>query len=474
MNIFFLLLLTVVQFVTGNGLIALFRLRLLPLMHFSLLLLCGVAISAFIPFLLELLTVPLTAFSISCGLLAACILCNLRIREARLLMTEQLKGLRLRFRLYTLPYLLVIGCIVLISIWRCYYLPPTPRDFTSGPEVIAEYAVKEKSMINSVFTVNLETTNNQFKPPFLTALQVIYKYAGFPFGQVWLCTIFVAFLMFMYSALRMTLHPVIAGWLLVVFLAIPEMYAYTFMALFDYTNAVFFFLSCWYLFEFFREKHLRLLMFSAFLMAVATYVRSETLVFGGFLALAILAYCIRNRLGITRLLKWSAAFLLPSAIVYLFCVKVYISYYLPASYPIGDLVNYHFTDLTPLFRRFRDMNLELIFSKLGLRYYGYFIYLFILIAMVNLSYKRELSPAGRNWLFAILVIYLGLPILGYLLPLMDLYNTTKRGLFKLFPLMLLYLANTPLLIMISDRIIAWERAEPVVVTGEQMGKEESF
>src|SRR5687768_7528733 len=217
MNIFLLVLLTLLQFVTGHGLITIFRLRLVPVMHFSLSLLCGIAIGAFIPFLLELLTVPLTAFSIFSGLLFTCVLCNLCFREASLLMTEQLKKLRFRFKLYKLPYIVVIGCLVLISIWRCYYLPPTPRDFTSGPEVIAEYAVREKSMVNSVFTVNLETTNNQFKPPFLTALQVIYKYAGFPFGQVWLSTVFIAFLLFMYSALRMTIHPLIAGWLLVVF-----------------------------------------------------------------------------------------------------------------------------------------------------------------------------------------------------------------------------------------------------------------
>jgi hypothetical protein len=40
--------------------------------------------------------------------------------------------------------------------------------------------------------------------------------------------------------------------------------------------------------------------------------------------------------------------------------------------------------------------------------------------------------------------------------------------------MLLYLSNTPVLIMISGRIAAWEMGEPVVAREVQVGKEESI
>ena len=57
---------------------------------------------------------------------------------------------------------------------------PTSRDALSGPEAIAEFAVREHSMINSFFNIDLSTTNNQFKSPFLISLQMICKMAGFP------------------------------------------------------------------------------------------------------------------------------------------------------------------------------------------------------------------------------------------------------------------------------------------------------
>jgi hypothetical protein len=125
-------------------------------------------------------------------------------------------------------------------------------------------------------------------------------------------------------------------------------------------------------------------------------------------------------------------------------------------YNIGELVNSNLGDLSPFFTRFSEINEKLLFSELGVGYYGYFIYFFLLLLLLELVVKRKLTPATRNWLYAVLVIYLGFPLLGYLLPLLDLNNSTKRGLFKLFPLMLLYMANNSLLVAWSQRITKWE------------------
>src|SRR6201999_4239430 len=102
-----------------------------------------------------------------------------------------------RLRLYELPYLLIIGFLVFVSVWRSYYEPPTSRDTLSGPEAIAEFAVREHTMINSFFSIDLWSTNNPFKSPYLVSLQMVYKLAGFPFGQVWLSTVFISFTLFL-------------------------------------------------------------------------------------------------------------------------------------------------------------------------------------------------------------------------------------------------------------------------------------
>ncbi|WP_315821985.1 hypothetical protein [Paraflavitalea speifideaquila] len=358
---------------------------------------------------------------------------------------------RFRIKLYELPFLLVLAVIVMVSAWRCFYYPPSPRDLTSGAEVIAEYTVKEKTMVNSVFTVNLETTNNQFKPPFITSLQVIYKYAGFPFGQIWLSTLFICFLIFLYHALCLKIHRILAGMLMLIFLAIPEMYAYTFMALFDYSNAVFFFLGTYFMITYFKSNKRNDLAMAGLLMGFATYIRSETLILVGILTLAILWRHIKKWESLASLLSTGLYFLLPAVIFYVLSITVHVNYYLPQKYDVEGLVNQHLLDLTPIWERLKAMNKELIFSEHGIQLYAYSFFIFLLVLLCDLIFSVKLNPGSRNWLFAVLVIYCGLPVLGYLLPLLDIANSTKRGLFKIFPLMIMYMGSSSLLIRVTQK-----------------------
>ena len=247
-----IILLTLVQFIAGAGLITLLRCRLRTGIFLPVSVLLGLGVFSTLPFILQLLFIPITRTAVFLGLLLFSLLPYVQFPRQFREIKQAFTGLRFKFRLYEIPFIALTLFILFISIWRCYYFPPVPRDLTSGPEVIAEYTIREKTMINSVFSVDLETTNNQYKPAYLTSLQVIYKYAGFPFGQVWLSVIFAFFTLFLYQAMNLYIHRLLSGFLLIAFLVIPEMYAYTFMALFDYSNAIYFCLSVFFLVSFFR------------------------------------------------------------------------------------------------------------------------------------------------------------------------------------------------------------------------------
>jgi hypothetical protein len=462
-SVLILLLLTLLQFITGAGVVLLCRLSVKPGLFVPLALLSGIAVFSVIPFLLQLLYIPITAFSVFLSLVIACCLLNIKVKKNSASLKLLFSNTRFSLKIYELPCLLVIGFILCISVWRCFYFPPTPRDFTSGAEVIAEYAVREQTMINSVFTVNLESTNNPFKSPFLISLQVIYKLAGFHFGQLWLSTIFISCILFLYHALRKTLHSLIAGILIVFFLAIPEMYAYTFMGLYDYSNAVYFFLAFYFLFEYFDSRNTGQIVFAGILFGIATYIRSETLLLG-CLALPLPAWLgFKQKSNIADAVKACLFFIVTALLFYILSVSVYLSYYLPVKYSIAGLVNSHLADLSPLVSRFMQLNGKLIFSGTGITYYGYFIFIFLALLVTELIYKRKISNKAKNWIVVIIAIYLGYPLVGYLLPLLDMDHSTKRGLFKLFPLMLLYMAHNSLLIRLSDRIGQWEHGNKTML-----------
>lgn len=455
---FMIIALTLVQFATGFGLLSLFSIKLKPGMHLSLSVLMGVAVFSIVPFLLQLFFVPLTALNVFLSLAISCVLLNVRPRTRFRQLKRVLQQTKFSFKLYEIPFLLVMAFIVLISVWRCFYLPPTSRDLTSGAEVIAEYTVKEKTMINSVFALHLETLNNHFKSPFIVALQVIYKYAGFPFGQIWLSNIFVCFIIFLYHALGLTLHRMLAGLLIICFLAIPEMYAYTFMVLYDYSNAVFFFLSTYFLIEFFRSNDKHHIAFAGLLMAIATYIRSETLVLALLLSLSIVWHYIKTRDRFFKMMVAGAWFLLPAVLAYLILANIYINNYLPIHYDVGHVLNSNLLNLRPLWDRFIDINLTYLFSLGGTKYFGYFFFLFFILLVADMFYVKGPDAVGKRWIYPVVVVYFGMALLGFLLPLLDLDNSTKRGLFKIFPLMLLYLGNSSILKDLSAKIKNWELA----------------
>ncbi len=450
-----ILVLTVAQFAMGFSFLSFFKLKMKPFMAIALSVLLGVAFFSLAVFALILLKTPLTYSNIIIALAVVLLTC-IAIGNKNIIpffkSTMQFKfGAQF---LYELPAICLLAFMIFVSAWRCYYFPPTPRDLTSGPELMAEYAIKEKTIANSMFSVNLESTNNQFKSPFISALQIIYKYVGFPFGQIWLSSIFLFFVMFLYQALSKHIHNVLAGLLLVYFVSIPEMYAYTIMALFDYSNAVFFTIGLYFLFEFAKfERNYKSLLLAGVFLAISVYVRNETLV---LVAFATGIFAIQQLFAKAKLknIATKIAFLaVPSLILYFLSGSLYLNNYLPQKYDVAGLINNNLGNLNPFFTRLTEMFSKLIYGEQGSFLYGTFTTFFIVLFVVDIILKKgQLSKEAVNWVIGIVIVVFGLAFLGYLLPLMDLNNSTKRGLFKLFPLLLLYMMHSHSLKTITTKL----------------------
>jgi hypothetical protein len=459
---------------SGYGLLRLFRLRLEPVYTVTLSLLLGLALASFLPFLLQLCYVPITGVSVFGSILLAALLLNIpswmQIRKDGYPAFRRSMGQwRLNYKPYELPFWLTFAFFVFVSAWRCYYLPPTSRDALSGPEAIAEFAVREHTLINSFFHVDLWSTNNQFKSPFLISLQVIYKLAGFPFGQVWLTIVFVCFLVFIYHALRERVHPILAGVLVLLLIMTPETYAYTFLILYDYSNMVYFFLGLYFLFGYFKDKVPSWFYFAGLLLGIATYIRSETLVLALLFLPPILLSQWREFRGagggqarrpFGKIVLADLLFFLPSLVGYWLPSQLYIQHYLPVHYDIGGLVNKDLSNLNPLFQRYSDIYTRLLTGELSVHLWGYLLYLTAILFVAEALFTRSFTKEARNWLYAIAVVYLGLGALGWLLPVIDLTDTTKRALFKELPLVVLYLASNQLVVRLSQSISRWESAPP--------------
>lgn len=457
------LLLLILYLLSGLGILQLFGLRLKPAYTITLSLLIGIAVASFLPFLLQLFYIPLTVLTVFGVLTLAALLLSIPTmryirREGWGSLRASLVPARFEVQPYEIPFWVIIGFLIFVSVWRCYYLPPTSRDALSGPEAIAEYAFREHTLINSFFHVDLWSTNNQFKSPFLICLQLIYKLAGFSFGQVWLSPMFICLIVFLYNALREKVHPIIVGILLLLFIMTPELYAYTFMILYDYSNMVYLFLGLYFLFAYFSGRDRRNFYFAGLLIGIATYIRSETLALALLFLPPMVLMQRREKLPWKKIAILAVLFFLPSFIGYYLPNGVYIKHYLPVQYDVGALLNHNLGDVSPLFKRYGDIVNRLLVSDFAVHLWGYIFFITAALFAAEAIFVRRFSREALNWLYAIAVLYLGLGLLGWVLPVVDLNDTTKRGMFKMLPLCLLYLANNSLLIRLSQAISRWELA----------------
>ena len=447
-----LLFLILLQFISGYSVLRLFRLKESNLVTISLAFLLGIALCAIIPLLLELvfITISLLSFLV-CFILITVLL--YRFSGIEFSDIKDLISIRkIKMPAYEFLFIVLLGFVYLISFWRCYYLPPTARDVLVGAELLAHYAVQEGSIISSVFTEDIRiSTNNLFKAPYILDLQIVYKLLGFEFGKLWLCQNVFFFLIFMYGILKQRIHPIIVGILLLIFSAIPDMYAYSFIMLYDYSNAIFFTIAVYYLHRYLQKSSIRLLAFSSLNFAIASFVRSETVYFVVIGAILFFAFSRGHKL---KRLKEISVLLFPSVIVYGIWHWVFVNLYMPVDYNIGAQLNTQLINLHELISVFNGINDELIFSSKAHEHFNYFIEFFVIIFLLNTIVFRD--STGLYFIKWVLIVYFGFIGLVYLLPLVEIDNTVKRGFFKLFPIMLLYMPHSTLFSKISKAISSWE------------------
>ncbi len=444
---------SILQFFSGWAIIHLFKLELKGIVKVALAVLIGVFVSSCVPLLLEFLSLTISLANVYLFFVCITIGLNIKNRGNIPQIKELFRIKQYSIRLYEWAFILPILFLLLLSAWKCYYTPPTPRDIIVGAELLAKHAVKEGTIISSVFTDNIPISSaNLFKPPYPLGLQIVYKLAGFEFGKLWLIKNVFFFTVFLYQVLKEKLHPILVGAFILLFTAIPEMYAYTYLILYDYSNAIFFAIGAYFAQQYFEKRELRLFIFSALMMGFATFIRPETLYFIGLGSLFLFILELRHN----RLQAFIKCFYYLAIPFFFYAIWsfVFVKFYMPVSYDFGSRVNPDIYALDNIYRLFKTLNKTLIWGKSTYPFYGHFIEIFLISTILNLILFR--SKSGWQLLVWILIIYVGYIILSHILPLVNITTSIKRGFFKLFPIMLMYFSYNKLFLRLSEKISRWE------------------
>lgn len=454
MNTTGLVLLILAQFLIGRGIMQAFNIKGKLLALFALASLVGIATVSLLPMIIELIGLPITKSNVMFSIIITIVLTNVFV--IRSYNFSSIKSVKFKIPdLYEILFGIVFVALLIPSLWRCYYYPPHARDVLSGPEALSHYALIEHKISNSVFSVNLlESTPNLLKPPYITDLQIIYKMFVHPFGQMWLSILVVSFLIWFYSVVREKLHPIVAGMAILLLITIPELYGYTYVLLWDYSNMVFFCTGFYYLYGYVATKKYNQFLFAVLLLGFATFVRLDTLIFIGLSTPLLFIYLYRDKIAITRIAVSIGIMLLVPLVFYIVWVNIFINNYLPVGTNLESELNPG--PVSMYFEWLKRMNDELIFGGINLQLYSYIFYIFMLILAVDIVvFRKKISKEAIFMLVGIAIIYFGMPLMGYFTKWFNI-TTAKRGIFKMFPLIILYMCNSPLLLKLSEAIKSFE------------------
>lgn len=470
-NIPVFILLILGHYMTGWGVLRAIGLRKF---HFSiqytlLSVMVGLGLYCLLPPILEMLSVEITNTSLcAIMLIVSAVPAFFWIWSFKETSIAQAARSYLRaIRLYDIAFLFVLFYLMYVGLYKCVYFAPLPRDLTSGAEAIAEYTLREHHMANSYFTVDLSTTDNHQKPPFLCGLQIIYKSFVQPFGQVWLTVLTTSFYLLFYVLMRKMVHPIFAGIAALLVLANPELYGYIIFPLFDFPNMAYLFIAFYYLYRYLRDADRKNLLLCSLGLGMATLARPETLLLVGLVCIFYYSWqAIRARklIVLPALTTCLILIVVPLAID-LFTMKLFVQHFLPASLDITQKINPDLTNFSPFIDRWSMLINKLMFSPADVPgvtpthvWYSEtfnFMLVFIVLEIATIIITRKFDFNASTWFLFMVLVFILLGLIHYLL-LWTEFTNAKRALFKLIPLIFAFGVNTRAVQFVSEKIKQWE------------------
>ncbi len=445
-----LYLLILLYILAGFGISAHFEAVKTRAERLGLSILLGMGLHTFVIYLLEIFHISLNLNNVLIGLVAFTMLSNAAVGKT-LRAYQQLFQQKWDIRIYELPFWGMLGYIAYISIWRAVYVPVTPYDAVVGMDLLAKYAVKEGHLVSSVFTTpNLagHVQNQLFYAPFTTFSQILTRLCGNQVGQPWLGIEFVGFLLFMYGKMRSYTHPILAGIFTVLLCLISEFFGYTFMMLTDFSCAVFLGASVAYFYDYYQAKSLKTLILSAILLGFSVWSRSDTALFVPMAV--ILVFATHFKENIKEAILGSAII---GGIPFIFFAlwNIVVVQYIFPKHPVGEQIASTATDIGNLFAIYSDIITKLMGHQI---LWGYIFIIFAIWTIANFLIFRD--KKGWEILIWLLFLYVGLGLIDNIFEAASLDNTIKRGLFKMLPVIYLYLSVTSLSAWLNEKISVWE------------------
>lgn len=441
----------ILQLIAGMATIGALRIHMQRSLVIPTALLVGMFLHTLAFFLCDLIHVPLSVQTLLiCGLTTA-IVPHIWWSSVSQFYGRLLTKPTWTLTLYDVVTLGVVGYVAFIAVWASWYWPVTPFDAMAGIDLVAKQTVEEGTIVNRVFSdasLAGQLSNQPFYAPFAMLLQVMYRMIGFLNGQIWVSIVSICLGWTVWILLRRIVHPFIADVLWVLYILTPEMLGYSYIVQTDMLNAAFFSAAALFVWHAVINDQRQTLWLSTILLAGACWSRSESILLVAIGVAASLVF-------IAKAWNWKTA-IVYAAITGAACLTVFALWhvlffnaYLPVHPSTSEqLIGF---DVARFASVISDTFTNVI-ATTGL-WAGSFV-LFAAVFVANLASKRSIKPIlPLVWMVS---VFVGLWIVGTIFSAAIVEQTLRRGIFKVIPLLFVYVAGTELMQHASRRLTQWE------------------
>ena len=354
-----------------------------------------------------------------------------------------------RINLVWLFFFLIISFLLFGSIAKSLYWPTAAYDNIAGYDLMAKVMANEGEIKNSLFEINdapiLGSAKRIIYPPLVAGSFAIAYLNDLSTSKLMSSLFFLTFVIIFYALLKKYTGST-SSILFTFFLVItPEMFAFTSLSTTNIPTAVYASLAIIYLFVWLDKNEKQYLIISAILMALASWCRSDSIIFS-FAGLTIIFFKIIKSKNWSNLVVFS-----------LISFSTFIAWniYLKLNLNVEQsvFVPYPFFDYSKLIEILTRVQ-NLIFN---LNLFGVTFFAFIVVILLNL--KNINKDKFSQFLILTLLSWGFYTFLFYQMdnskmdPVKSMINASyRRGLFVFVPLIWFYIANNTVVKLTFEKV----------------------
>lgn len=442
------------QWISGLGIIGLLGSSMSRAVAMPIGLLLGMFVHSLLFFACDLVGIPLSLGSTIVTAVLCALIPLIRFSKVSAYLVSLTKAPTWTLAMYDVIALGVLLYVGYIVVWAAYYWPVTPFDALAGIDLVARQTAVEGTIVNRVFSdpsLAGHLSNQPFYAPFAMLLQTMYRLIGFPYGQIWVSIVAILFTWFVWTSLREVAHRFIAAVLWLLYALTPEMLGYTYLVQTDYLNAAFFASGVLLLFQGIRKKETSYAWIASILLLGACWSRTESIVLVGLGVMCSSAFMI-NSYGRQFTLRWTAVTLAASTVVFGLWHWLFFSWYLPVQPDTqSQLIGWSW-------ERFANVVTSTYSNVVAdINLWGVAFLLLAIGIIISLAIARSVKPTFL--LVWMAVVFVGLFIVTTVLSTSIVEQTVRRGVFKVIPLIFVYIAGSEIMMRISHRLNKWEAGQ---------------